>query len=89
MFEDSPVFLAGLMLRAERGVSYAIGVSGRGKSSFKMECLQVGRVWDFFFPLMQILLIIVFMFWPIPSGALTTWQFRGTPTWHKPFSSLA
>lgn len=32
-------------------------------------------------PPMQILLITVFMLWPIPSGALTAWQFRGTPTW--------
>lgn len=34
----------------ELGVSYAIGVSDRGKSSFKVECLQVGQVWNFFSP---------------------------------------
>jgi len=30
---------------------------------------------------MQILLMTVFMLWPIPSAALTAWQFRGTPKW--------
>lgn len=48
---EHPSFPCWAQAQAERGVSYAIGVSGKGKSSFEMECLQVGQVWNFFSPL--------------------------------------
>lgn len=46
---EHPSFPGWAHAQAECAVSYATGVSGRGKSSFKMECLQVGQVWNFLF----------------------------------------
>lgn len=71
----SQVFLVGLVIRLTT-VLCSRTFREVGKSSLKIECLQVGQVWDFgfgfFFSPMQILLITVFMLWPIPSGALTS-----------------
>lgn len=82
MFENIPVFLAGLMLRLSVVlVMQQEFQAGRSHLSRWNVCR-----WDrfgIFFPLMQISLINVFMLWPIPSGALTPWQFRGTPTWQS------